>query len=83
MPADPMRAKALACLREGRVSVLRAETDPRRVWAHVKSSRDGYRYRVALQGGKWVCDCRLGLRGEQCAHVAAVALVTTAEAVPA
>lgn len=84
MATDPMRAKALACLREGRVTVLGVQLDavwkPVRVVARVRSSRDHHPYRVILRAGMWTCTCREGMRNEPCAHVAAVALVTTVEA---
>lgn len=83
MAADPMRAKALACLREGRVTVLGVKLDagwkPARVVARVRSSRDGHAYRVQLRVRDWSCTCRDGLRNQPCAHAAAVALVTTTE----
>lgn len=79
--ADPLRAKALACLREGRVAVLRVLPDahwrPRLVIARVRSSRDAHPYRVRLLSGRWSCTCRDGLRDQPCPHVAAVVLVTT------
>lgn len=78
---DPLRAKALACLREGRVAVLRVLPDPRwqpvLVLARVRSSRDGHPYRVQLHGSRWSCTCRAGMRDEPCPHIAAVMLVTT------
>lgn len=71
------RATALACLRDGRVRVVRA-MDPR-VRAEVDSSRPDRRtpYRVdrwldAADRVVWACSCGR----EDCAHVAAVALVT-------
>lgn len=84
MATDPMRAKALACLREGRVTVLGVRLDagwqPVRVVARVRSSRDAHPYRVQLRAGQWTCNCRDGLHNQPCAHTAAVALVTTVEA---
>jgi uncharacterized Zn finger protein len=84
MPSDPLRSKALACLREGRVTVFGVKLDdgwrPIAVLARVRSSRDRHPYRVVLRDGVWSCTCRAGLRDEPCPHVAAVALVTTAEA---
>jgi hypothetical protein len=81
--ADPLRSKALACLREGRVSVLLVRPDdrwkPELIVARVRSSRDAHPYRVELRSGRWSCNCRDGMRDEQCAHVAAVTLVTTGE----
>lgn len=84
MPADPMRSKALACLREGRVTVYGVKLDdawkPLVVLARVLSSRDRHPYRIQFRDGTWSCDCREGLHGEPCPHVAAVQLVTTAAA---
>jgi len=76
MAADPIRSKALACLREGRVTVYGVKLDDRWrpvvVLARVLSSRDRHPYKVQLRDGAWSCGCREGLRGEPCAHVAAV-----------
>lgn len=81
MAGDPMRSKALACLREGRVTVLGVKLDaawhPVAVVARVRSSRDQHPYRVLLRMGMWSCDCRDGQHDQPCAHVAAVQLVTT------
>lgn len=82
--ADPLRRKALQCIREHRVMVLGVRLDaawkPVRVVARVRSSRDAHPYRVQLRVGNWSCTCREGLRNEPCGHSAAVALVTTPEA---
>jgi len=84
MAADPMRSKALASLRERRVTVYGVKLDDRwrpvAVLARVLSSRDRHPYRVQFRDGSWSCDCRDGLRGDPCAHVAAVQMVTEAEA---
>lgn len=84
MAADPIRSKALSCLREGRVTVYGVKLDdawrPVVVLARVLSSRDRHPYRVQFRDGAWSCDCREGLRCEPCAHVAAVQLVTQAAA---
>lgn len=81
MTTDPMRPRALAALRSGRVTVLGVKLDaawrPVTVIARVKSSRDNHRYRVRYLAGQWSCDCRDGQHGIPCAHTAAVALVTT------
>jgi len=81
MAADSVRSKALACLREGRVTVYGIKLDdewrPTVVLARVLSSRDRHPYRVQFRDDAWSCDCREGQRGEPCAHVAAVELVTT------
>lgn len=78
-----MRSKALACLRTGRVTIVHArkanDTDlPIAVVAYVASSRpERSRYVVDLTGdGDWSCTCWRGNRGESCAHLAAVQLVT-------
>ena len=92
-PVDPFRKRALACIREGRVSVVfvKSESDervttwqqvvPTAVLARVLSSRDRHPYRVKFEGsfvgGAWSCDCREGRRDLPCAHTLAVALVTT------
>jgi hypothetical protein len=87
--ADPRRRKALACLREGRVSVLFVsassselvttwqQVEPLAVLARVRSSRDRHPYRVQYDKSTWSCDCREGRRDLPCAHTLAVALVTT------
>jgi hypothetical protein len=81
--ADPLRSRALACLREGRVTVLGVKLDaawrPVAVVARVRSSRDQHPYRVMYRAGRWSCDCRDGQRDQPCAHVNAVALVTVQE----
>jgi hypothetical protein len=81
--SDPMRAKALTILREGRLSVCRATDneahEPQRVMALVTSSRPGVgRYAVEMSAGgqSWSCTCRDGMQDLPCAHVAALRLVT-------
>lgn len=81
---DTLRPKALAVLRSGRCSVVRAVSDeqwhPTRVMAIVKSSRPGSgQYVVEMSHGRWECTCRAGLMGEPCPHAAAVQLVTEGE----
>lgn len=78
--ARALRSKALAVLREGRLIVRHARTynggdgRPSEVVAAVRSSRDGGpTYAVDLIDGVATCTCR---DGGDCAHVAAVALVT-------
>ena len=70
-----LRRRALACLREGRVTILQAEGDemPRRVVAAVQSSRTGGpRYAVDLvPRGGWSCTCDR----PDCPHIAAVQIV--------
>jgi hypothetical protein len=83
--ADPVRAKALACLREARVTVmavkLSAEWRPVLVMARVKSSRDNVRpYRVRFSAGQWTCTCDSRVSDGACPHIHAVSLVTTAAA---
>lgn len=81
--ADPLRSRALACLREGRVTVLAVGVDkqwqPIRVLARVRSSRDDHLYRIRRIAGTWSCTCREGLREQPCPHVRAVAMVTTGD----
>ncbi len=81
-PYDPdLRRKALEVLRNGRVTVLRAEqlgghpTRPMLVLARVEASPKsvGLRYReVTLVNSKWSCSLDDG----PCKHVVAVQLVT-------
>jgi hypothetical protein len=77
--ATPLRPKALAVLREGRLTMLRVECrntahEVDEVIARVQSSREGGpAYAVDLSFGQWTCTCR---RDEPCAHIAAVQLVT-------
>jgi len=75
-----VRPAALRAIGTGRVTVLSVKLDaewkPARVVAAVRSSSNGHRYRVQLRAGTWCCTCRDGLRGEDCSHVQAVALVT-------
>lgn len=77
----PQRAKALAVLREGRLTVLRAECrktahEVDEVIARVQSSRQGGpAYAVDLSFGQWTCTCRDGADGT-CPHASAVKLVT-------
>lgn len=75
-----IRAKALSCLRDGRVAVLRARTNrgevrPYEVVAMVTSSRGEHiRYCVDLTAGiGWWCTCE---KNRECVHAAAVQLVT-------
>jgi len=87
--SNPLRRKALQCIREGRVAVLwvKASSDeavttfarvaPTSVLARVVSSRDRHPYKITFTGDAWLCDCREGQRGLPCAHTLAVALVTT------
>lgn len=83
MPTDPLRAKTLTCLREGRVSVKRAVSDRDtlavlEVMAVVASSRERVGpHIVDLRQGAWTCTCPTWSSGDGCAHLAAVQLVTT------
>lgn len=81
---DPMRSKALACLRELRVNILRVRVGddwrPVMVFARVRSSQGRHFYRVQLRDGVWTCTCTAGSHDEPCPHVAAVTYVTTASA---
>jgi hypothetical protein len=95
-PADPrpadrvaLRRKALAVLREGRLTVHEAAAEqmdpPHKVVAFVRSSRDpGRSYVVDLMAGTWSCTCGAGggLWGAhgwgqqpECAHITAARLV--------
>jgi hypothetical protein len=83
-----LRRKALAVLREARLTILHAECrktaqDVDEVIARVRSSREGGpSYCVDFLDGVWTCTCR---DGGGCAHVAAVQIVTghATAAVPA
>ncbi|MCU1677684.1 MAG: hypothetical protein JWM93_2442 [Frankiales bacterium] len=72
-----VRRRALACLREGRVTVDFVGAHGERVIARVKSSRHDGSYVVDSwpreTGKAWECTCRAG-RG--CPHIAAVRIVT-------
>ena len=77
---DPLRRKALAIIREGRLKVLRAEC--RRVshivdaaMIRVLSSRPGVPAYIVdlLDGSQWVCTCR---DSAVCPHIRAAQLVT-------
>jgi hypothetical protein len=82
------RAKSLAYLRDGRVRVVAAQSEesgqrPRAVWAIVRGHLDTYKViGCPADGGgvrAWRCDCgapEMAEVAEQCAHAAAVALVT-------
>jgi hypothetical protein len=86
--SDTLRRRALAVLREGRLTLLHVECrktahDVDEVIARVRSSRDGGpAYAVDLLDSTWSCTCR---DGGGCAHVLAVRLVTghASAAVPA
>lgn len=75
-----LRAKALGYLRDAKVHVLHARTEPsaRRpveVVAIVEA-HTGVR-RVELTAGSWACSCQAVVSdGQPCAHLAAVQLVT-------
>ena len=80
-----LRAKALACLRDGRVTVTKAHgayggaPGPQRVEAKVASSRPEHPAHVVdrWDGGEWSCTCPAHARsGLPCPHIAAVQLVT-------
>lgn len=83
--SDPVRARALAALREGRVTVLGVKLDeqwrPVHVLATVRSSRENVRpHRVRFVAGRWSCTCPESTVADgvtrSCPHSAAVALVT-------
>ena len=72
-----LRSKALAVLREGRLTVLHArhhghQLSPHEVVARVKSSRGERVYAVDLLDGAWDCTCG---NEAPCAHIAAAQLV--------
>ncbi len=80
-----MRARALECLRTGRVSVLVAEATwdgqswapSSRIRAHVTSGVPGRTPRVVLfVGGTWCCSCADARDGGPCKHKTAVGMVT-------
>jgi hypothetical protein len=83
MPTDPLRAKTLACLREGRVSVKRVVSDRDtlavlEVMAVVASSRERVGpHIVDLRQGHWTCTCGQGQLEAGCAHLVAVQMVTS------
>ena len=77
---DALRRKALAVIREGRLTVLMAECRKASdvvdgVVARVESSRHGSGPYVVdlLEDGQWVCTCRAT---EVCPHIAAAQIVT-------
>lgn len=79
--ADPVRTRALACLREGRVRVIGVNNDeqwrPVQVIATVRSSREHVgAYRIRFSAGRWSCTCDGVVDGLLCPHASAVALVT-------
>jgi len=75
MPRD-LRAAVLHYLRSGAVTVLTASTptDGPKVPLLVHALVEGYRstHRVSLAPAGWTCSCRY----TDCAHIAAVAMVT-------
>jgi len=73
-----MRAKALAVLREGRLTVLSAASDMTTLTAteavvRVVGSRGTYA--VDLREGMWQCTCSANAGGSRCGHIAAAQLV--------
>lgn len=74
-----LRPRALAVLRTGRLTVLKADCRKDahvvdEVIARVQSSRDGgSAYAVDYLDGVWTCTCRAEA---ECPHIAAVRLVT-------
>lgn len=73
--AMDVRAKACAYLRGGAVTVLSAATQdgPRPWMVHARVVGHSSTYVVKLIDGAWSCTCG---RPAECAHVAAVQLVT-------
>ena len=77
---DALRRKALAVIREGRLTVLLAECSKAShvvdgVVARVESSRAGAgpHFVDLLEDGQWVCTCPAA---EVCPHIAAAQIVT-------
>lgn len=76
MTTDTTRRYMLATLREGRVTILHARTDPKRldkpheVIARVKGHRGDFR--VTLRNSTWTCTCK----DVECNHVEPVRQVT-------
>lgn len=74
-----LRRKALAVLREGRLTILHATCrktahDVDEVIARVRSSRQGGpNYAIDFLDGTWTCTCRAG---SDCPHIAAAQIVT-------
>ena len=83
MSADPVRAKALAILREQRLTLLhvacRKLADvPDEAIGRVQSSREGgATYAIDMFDGAFTCTCK---HGGDCAHALAVQLVVGAGA---
>ena len=77
MPRD-LRAAALHYLRSGAVTIVTASTPPDGPKAplYVEALVEGYTstHRIRLATGEWSCSCRY----EDCAHLAAVQLITGA-----
>lgn len=76
---DATRRKALAILREGRVTVLTAKSDPdtlQVVHAVVRTQGTRGVYVVDLRDGEWTCTCSHGQAGVHCGHILAGQLVT-------
>lgn len=87
MADSGVRSRALAALRDGRVTITLARSatpsgPPEAVCAFVDSSRgNGLRYVVDLMAGAWHCTC--GITVVECVHVAAVQLVVGHESAAA
>lgn len=74
-----VRSKALGYLRDGRVAVLNARTErPERKAGSVGAIVRGHRgeHWVRGHGGDWWCTCNGEDPAADCAHIAAVQLVT-------
>lgn len=74
-----VRRKALAVLREGRLTVVSARSGsttnvPFELVAAVRSSRGTTTYAVDLADGEWACTCRDQVR--PCGHIFAAQLIT-------
>lgn len=77
-PTDAIRRKALAVLREGRVTVLSARSDEKLAVTSALVRVQGSRgvYVVDFKNGEWTCTCDRGQAGVRCGHIVAGQLVT-------
>lgn len=81
-----LRTKALGYLRDGKVAILTAATDkPNRSAGAVGAIVKGFHgeHWVRLVDGVWFCSCNNDAPRPDCAHVAAVQLVTGHESAAA
>lgn len=76
---DAIRRKALAILREGRVTVLTAKSDPVTLTvtgAMIRVIGTRSTYVVDYIDGQWTCTCNRGQAGVRCGHILAGQLIT-------